>query len=82
MGKKKKGGLLWLENFSYLAKLSVSSLPSEAQYSSFCKKYPFQALPSSVSTRMVLDELSMGCQLQELMLVHLLKCSFTRRGGG
>lgn len=63
MGKKKKGGLLWLENLICLAKLSMSSLPGEVQYSSFCKKYQFQALPWSVSTslRVLLDELSMGC---------------------
>lgn len=63
MGKKKKGGLVWLENFICLAKLATSSLHSEAQYSSFYKKYQFQALPRSVSTslRVLLDELSTGC---------------------
>lgn len=80
MGKKKKGGLLWLENYSCLAKLFMSNLPSEAQYS-FREKYQFQALPSSVSASLLLEELSPGCQLQELVQVHLQKRSFIRRGG-
>lgn len=71
MGEEKDGRLLWLENFSCLAKPSMSSLPSEAQYSSFYKKYHFQALSSSVSQGGI-RELSTGCQLQE-------RCCYTRR---
>lgn len=61
-GEKEERGASLAGKFLMSGKAFYVAYPVK-QFSSFCEKYQFQGLPSSVSTslRVLLDELSMRC---------------------